>query len=125
MSEARRNTQRAQGGPRGDRRGSQWGPATLLTRALDLGTNNCRLLIATPTQGKSFRVVEAYSRIVRLGEGLTQTGRMSDEAMERAMAALRSAPRRSAAAGCVQAQGHRHPGLPHGRERPGIHRPGL
>ncbi|HYE45253.1 MAG TPA: Ppx/GppA phosphatase family protein [Caulobacter sp.] len=55
--------------------------------ALDLGTNNCRLLVATPTPG-GFRVVEAYSRIVRLGEGLSQTGRLSAEAMERAMAAL-------------------------------------
>lgn len=55
--------------------------------ALDLGTNNCRLLVATPTSG-GFRVVEAYSRIVRLGEGLSQSGRLSDAAMERAMAAL-------------------------------------
>ncbi|MDB5465987.1 MAG: exopolyphosphatase, partial [Phenylobacterium sp.] len=56
--------------------------------ALDLGTNNCRLLIATP-QGGGFRVVEAYSRIVRLGEGLGQSGRLSEAAMDRAMAALR------------------------------------
>ena len=56
--------------------------------ALDLGTNNCRLLIATP-QGAGFRVVEAYSRIVRLGEGLGQSGRLSDAAMERALAALK------------------------------------
>ena len=56
--------------------------------ALDLGTNNCRLLIATP-QGASFRVVEAYSRIVRLGEGLSQSGRLSEAAMDRAMAALK------------------------------------
>ena len=56
--------------------------------ALDLGTNNCRLLIATPAGG-SFRVVEAYSRIVRLGEGLSQSGRLSDAAMERARAALK------------------------------------
>lgn len=56
--------------------------------ALDLGTNNCRLLIATPTPG-GFRVVEAFSRIVRLGEGLSQSGRLSDEAMERAVAALK------------------------------------
>ncbi|WP_334165155.1 Ppx/GppA phosphatase family protein [Phenylobacterium sp.] len=56
--------------------------------ALDLGTNNCRLLIATPA-GQSFRVVEAYSRIVRLGEGLDQSGRLSDAAMERALAALK------------------------------------
>lgn len=57
--------------------------------ALDLGTNNCRLLIATPSQNGGFRVVEAYSRIVRLGEGLGASGRLSDEAMERAMAALK------------------------------------
>ncbi|HZZ35884.1 MAG TPA: Ppx/GppA phosphatase family protein [Caulobacteraceae bacterium] len=56
--------------------------------ALDLGTNNCRLLIATPTQS-GFRVVEAYSRIVRLGEGLSQSGRLSDQAMDRALAALK------------------------------------
>lgn len=58
--------------------------------ALDLGTNNCRLLIATPAAGGcGFRVVEAYSRIVRLGEGLSQSGRLSEAAMERAVAALR------------------------------------
>ncbi len=56
--------------------------------ALDLGTNNCRLLIATPS-ASGFRVVEAYSRIVRLGEGLSQSGRLSDEAMDRALAALK------------------------------------
>jgi exopolyphosphatase / guanosine-5'-triphosphate,3'-diphosphate pyrophosphatase len=56
--------------------------------ALDLGTNNCRLLIATPAGG-GFRVVEAFSRIVRLGEGLTSSGRLSEAAMERAMAALK------------------------------------
>jgi exopolyphosphatase/guanosine-5'-triphosphate,3'-diphosphate pyrophosphatase len=56
--------------------------------ALDLGTNNCRLLIATP-QGTGFRVVEAYSRIVRLGEGLGQSGRLAEPAMERALAALK------------------------------------
>ena len=55
--------------------------------ALDLGTNNCRLLIARPTDG-GFTVIDAFSRIVRLGDGLSQTGRLSDEAMDRAVAAL-------------------------------------
>ena len=55
--------------------------------AVDLGTNNCRLLIARPTGG-TFTVVDAFSRIVRLGEGVAQTGRLSDEAMDRAVAAL-------------------------------------
>jgi len=56
--------------------------------ALDLGTNNCRLLLASPTP-RGFRIVEAYSRIVRLGEGLSASGRLSETAMERSMAALR------------------------------------
>lgn len=55
--------------------------------ALDLGTNNCRLLIAAKERG-GFRVVDAFSRIVRLGEGLSRTGRLSDAAMDRAVAAL-------------------------------------
>lgn len=57
--------------------------------ALDLGTNNCRLLIAQPTRPGQFRVVDAFSRIVRLGEGLVSTGRLSDDAMDRAVEALR------------------------------------
>ncbi|RDE07244.1 Ppx/GppA family phosphatase [Sphingomonas aracearum] len=56
--------------------------------ALDLGTNNCRLLIARP-QGDAFVVVDAFSRIVRLGEGLAATGRLSDAAIERTIAALK------------------------------------
>lgn len=55
--------------------------------ALDLGTNNCRLLIARPTE-EGFVVVDAFSRIVRLGEGLAATGRLSDQAMDRAVSAL-------------------------------------
>ncbi len=55
--------------------------------AIDLGTNNCRLLIARP-QGQHFVVVDAFSRVVRLGEGLAQTGRLSQEAMDRALGAL-------------------------------------
>jgi exopolyphosphatase / guanosine-5'-triphosphate,3'-diphosphate pyrophosphatase len=55
--------------------------------ALDLGTNNCRMLIARP-EGEGFVIVDAFSRIVRLGEGLTKSGRLSDAAMERTIAAL-------------------------------------
>ena len=65
--------------------------------AIDLGTNNCRLLIARPTDG-GFTVIDAFSRIVRLGEGLSRTGKLSDEAMDRAVGALRSAPTSCAAA---------------------------
>ena len=60
--------------------------------ALDLGTNNCRLLIARRVNGSGgaaeFQVIDAFSRIVRLGEGLLQSGRLSDAAMDRAIAAL-------------------------------------
>jgi exopolyphosphatase/guanosine-5'-triphosphate,3'-diphosphate pyrophosphatase len=55
--------------------------------ALDLGTNNCRLLIACPT-GDGFRVVDSFSRIIRLGEGISATGCISEAAIERAIAAL-------------------------------------
>jgi exopolyphosphatase/guanosine-5'-triphosphate,3'-diphosphate pyrophosphatase len=55
--------------------------------ALDLGTNNCRLLIARPA-GDGFVVIDAFSRIVRLGEGLAKSGELSDVAMDRAVAAL-------------------------------------
>jgi exopolyphosphatase/guanosine-5'-triphosphate,3'-diphosphate pyrophosphatase len=56
--------------------------------ALDLGTNNCRLLLATP-RPNGFAVVDAFSRIVRLGEGASQTGRLSEAAMRRTIEALR------------------------------------
>ena len=56
--------------------------------ALDLGTNNCRLLIARPA-ANGFTIVDAFSRIVRLGEGMVQTGKLSDAAQDRAIEALR------------------------------------
>jgi exopolyphosphatase/guanosine-5'-triphosphate,3'-diphosphate pyrophosphatase len=66
-------------------------PAPRQTRniyaALDLGTNNCRLLIARPSPS-GFVVVDAFSRIVRLGEGLAASGSLSEAAMDRAVAAL-------------------------------------
>ncbi len=65
------------------------GPYRRTYAALDLGTNNCRLLIARPSAGDSFTIVDAFSRIVRLGEGLGASGRISDAAIERAIAALK------------------------------------
>lgn len=56
--------------------------------ALDLGTNNCRLLLARPSR-RGFQVVDAFSRIIRLGEGVSQTGRLSELAMNRTLDALR------------------------------------
>lgn len=62
-------------------------PGTGVYAALDLGTNNCRLLIACPF-GDGFRVVDSFSRIIRLGEGVSATGCISEAAIERAIAAL-------------------------------------
>ncbi len=56
--------------------------------ALDLGTNNCRLLVARPSR-RGFVVIDAFSRIIRLGEGVSQSGRLSDAAIERTLDALR------------------------------------
>jgi len=56
--------------------------------ALDLGTNNCRLLVARPTRG-GFRVIDSFSRIVRLGQGVASSGRLAEPAMERALSALK------------------------------------
>lgn len=58
-----------------------------LYAALDLGTNNCRLLVATPLT-RGFRVIDSFSRMVRLGEGLATTGRLCEAAMERALDAI-------------------------------------
>src|SRR5271155_453190 len=55
--------------------------------ALDLGTNNCRLLVARPTED-GFRVVDAFSRIIRLGEGVASSRRISEAAIKRAVEAL-------------------------------------
>jgi len=56
--------------------------------ALDLGTNNCRLLIARPTR-RGFHVIDAFSRIIRLGEGVSHCGTLSEEAMARTLDALK------------------------------------
>ena len=56
--------------------------------ALDLGTNNCRLLVARPSVD-GFRVIDAFSRIVRLGEGASRSGRLSEDAMLRTIEALK------------------------------------
>jgi exopolyphosphatase / guanosine-5'-triphosphate,3'-diphosphate pyrophosphatase len=71
--------------------------------ALDLGTNNCRLLIARPL-GRSFRVVDAFSRIVRLGEGLASSGSLSEAAMVRTIAALQVCAQKIARRGVTHAR---------------------
>jgi exopolyphosphatase/guanosine-5'-triphosphate,3'-diphosphate pyrophosphatase len=67
--------------------------------ALDLGTNNCRLLLAYPQfresrGGKTLRAVDSFSRIVRLGEGVSSSGMLSEDAMERTLTALHACKRK-------------------------------
>jgi len=71
--------------------------------ALDLGTNNCRLLIASP-RGRGFRIFDAFSRIVRLGEGVAASGALSDDAMARTIDALRVCAEKIARRGVVRSR---------------------
>lgn len=77
-----RNRRRRGGRGRGPRQ-----PPVLAV--LDLGTNNCRLLIARPQEQGKFHVIDSFSRIVRLGEGLGETGALAPAAIERTIAALK------------------------------------
>jgi exopolyphosphatase/guanosine-5'-triphosphate,3'-diphosphate pyrophosphatase len=76
----RRSSERPDAGFGNDRGGPTYA-------ALDLGTNNCRLLVARPA-GDGFRVIDAFSRIIRLGEGVSASGLLSEAAIERALEAL-------------------------------------
>lgn len=90
--------------------GGRSGPRSRpLFAALDLGTNNCRLLMATPSADGGLKVVDGFSRIVRLGEGLALNGRLSEAAMARAYQALAACAQRiearaPIAVGCVATQ---------------------
>jgi exopolyphosphatase/guanosine-5'-triphosphate,3'-diphosphate pyrophosphatase len=102
--------------------------------AIDLGTNNCRLLVARPVEN-GFTVVDAFSRVVRLGEGLGTSGKISQDAMDRAVAALsvcaeklrrrRVSLARSVATGSLPPRGQRPrfrgAGAPGNRHLPGDH----
>ena len=79
---------------RGRKRPNASPPKRRRAAVIDLGTNNCRLLIAEHScsasgRDSSFRVVNSYSKIVRLGEGLGQRGDLSPAAIDRTLAALK------------------------------------
>ncbi len=78
-------------------------PAAATYAALDLGTNNCRLLIARPT-ADGFRVIDAFSRIIRLGEGVVASRRISEAAITRAIEALLVCRDKMRARGVVRAR---------------------
>lgn len=72
---------------RSRRRARKNGQASATFAALDLGTNNCRLLIAKE-HGESFRIIDSYSKVVRLGQGLASSGALSQTSMDAAVEAL-------------------------------------
>ncbi|MFZ1960084.1 MAG: Ppx/GppA phosphatase family protein [Methylovirgula sp.] len=76
--------------------------------ALDLGTNNCRLLVARPahhsTDGPGFRIIDSFSRIVRLGEGVSQTGQLGEAAIARTLEALQICRDKMKARGATRAR---------------------
>ena len=86
LDTAPHSSPRKPNGKPGGRRNTRAGGAPVYG-ALDLGSNNCRLLVALP-EAQGFRVIDAFSRIVRLGEGVSETGRLSDAAMDRTLSAL-------------------------------------
>lgn len=101
----------SEGRAHASRSGARQGPRSRapVFAALDLGTNNCRLLMASQNADGSLRVVDGFSRIVRLGEGLAHTGRLSEGAMSRAYQALAACAQRiearaPIAVGCVATQ---------------------
>jgi exopolyphosphatase/guanosine-5'-triphosphate,3'-diphosphate pyrophosphatase len=68
--------------------------------ALDLGTNNCRLMIARP-KGNGFTIIDGFSKVVRLGEGLVFSGKLSDQAMDRTITTLTTCQEKIAKRGVV------------------------
>ena len=76
-----RHRSRRKSGRKGKSRSNVFG-------AVDLGTNNCRLLVAKPS-GEGFRVIDSYSRVVRLGAGLSSTGQLSQKSMDAAVEAIK------------------------------------
>jgi exopolyphosphatase/guanosine-5'-triphosphate,3'-diphosphate pyrophosphatase len=75
------------GTPSGTRGGWHSGRFAHIFAAIDLGTNNCRLLVARAS-ASGFEVIDAYSRPVRLGEGVALSGTLCGDAIERTLGAL-------------------------------------
>ncbi len=62
---------------------------TMRFASVDIGTLTCRLLIADLSPGGKLIEVRSDRRILRLGEGVDQTKRLSDAAMDRVLQCLR------------------------------------
>ena len=91
------------GAARRERRGRRASGHGQTFAAIDLGTNNCRLLIARPAR-RGFRVIDSFSRIVRLGEGVSLSGQLSEAAILRTMEALKVCAEKMARRGVTHAR---------------------
>src|SRR3954464_12000295 len=67
---------------------TQQPPAQPRLAAIDIGTNTIRLIVAEVENDGTYRILDEEREMVRLGEHLDRTGRLSDEAVERAPAAI-------------------------------------
>lgn len=56
--------------------------------AIDVGSNTIRLTVAEVQEDDTYRILDEEREMVRLGEKLDRTGRLSDAAVERALAAI-------------------------------------
>lgn len=87
-------TARRRARPRNGARRPQTGNRRASTfAAIDLGTNNCRLLIARETPN-GFRIIDSYSKVVRLGQGLAHSGELAQDSMDAAVDALKVCARK-------------------------------
>lgn len=57
--------------------------------AVDIGTNSCRLLIGEKNSDQSFNILARKLEITRLGEGVDQSGKLKEAAVERVFKALK------------------------------------
>jgi exopolyphosphatase / guanosine-5'-triphosphate,3'-diphosphate pyrophosphatase len=77
---------------------SKLSPHSSVYGAVDLGTNTCRMLIAKPDlyylNPKGFETVDTFSRVIRFGQDLEETGALSQDAVRRALVALHECARR-------------------------------
>jgi exopolyphosphatase/guanosine-5'-triphosphate,3'-diphosphate pyrophosphatase len=63
-------------------------PAQRRLAAIDVGSNTIRLTVAEVEKDGTYRILDEEREMVRLGHKLDRTGRLADDAVERALAAI-------------------------------------
>ncbi len=89
--------------------------------AIDVGTNTIRLIVAEVQDDDTYRILDEEREMVRLGEHLDRTGRLSDEAVERALAAIGKMKAIADGFKVTEHPGDRHERGPGGGQRAGLH----